>query len=83
MGTSPPRLLPCKEHAGKKGWEDSGGDGAQGEEEEEEGGGGTPAVAWPRLWRALYLSASRACVEQSQFRGGKSVSRLPAALYFL
>lgn len=41
------------------------------------------AVAGPRRWRALYLSASRACVEQSQFRGGKSVSRLPAALYFL
>ena len=55
----------------------------RGEEEEEEGGGVPPAVACPRLWRALYPSASRACLEQSQFRGRNSVSRLPAALYFL
>lgn len=44
-----------------------------GEEEGEEGGGGTPAPDRP-VW---------AGIQQSQFRGGKSVSKLPADLYFL
>ena len=40
-------------------------------------------VAGPRLRTPLYPSATGARIEQSQFRGGKSVSRLPADLYFL
>ena len=54
--------------------------------ETEHGGAGRKGrkeAAGPRLRTTLHPSSSGARVQQSQFRGGKSVSKLSADLYFL
>ena len=73
-----PRLLHRRERAGYK-------VGRTRVETEHGVGGrkGRKEVAGPRLRTALHPSPSGARAQQSQFRGGKSVSNLSADLYFL
>ena len=72
MGTSPPRLLPCKEDTGKKGWEDSGGDGAQrgrgrgGRRWRAPGCGVPPAVACPVSIRQPGMPRAKPVQRQKQ-----------------
>ena len=78
MGTCP--AMPAAPQGAR--WEESG----ESRVETEHGVGGRKGrkeVAGPRLRTALHPSPSGARAQQSQFRGGKSVSNLSADLYFL